>query len=135
MYSIGYISYKLIGINSLGIGDIKLSSISSKSPLWSAVLELEKIEKQQLLVFNNAGLPIGTIDKVDLGEAVLNKLGLKLPKDFLNLARKKNIYPLGISLSKVVNEMISADLINQSQFPAFCFELYFSIVLTLSLHL
>ena len=29
MYSISYISYKILGINSLGMGDIKLSSIST----------------------------------------------------------------------------------------------------------
>ena len=29
LYSISYISYKIFGINSLGIGDIKLSSIST----------------------------------------------------------------------------------------------------------
>ena len=29
MYSIKFISYKLLGINSLGLGDIKLSSVSS----------------------------------------------------------------------------------------------------------
>ena len=29
MYSISYISYKIFGINSLGMGDIKLSSIST----------------------------------------------------------------------------------------------------------
>ena len=34
MYSISYISYKLLKINSLGIGDIKLSSISS---IWLGI--------------------------------------------------------------------------------------------------
>ena len=34
MYSISYISYKLIRINSLGLGDIKLSSISS---IWLGI--------------------------------------------------------------------------------------------------
>jgi len=34
MYSISYISYKIFGINSLGIGDIKLSSIST---LWLGI--------------------------------------------------------------------------------------------------
>ena len=29
MYSISYISYKIFGVNSLGMGDIKLSSIST----------------------------------------------------------------------------------------------------------
>tara|TARA_Y100001968_G_C19164648_1_gene622579 strand:- start:210 stop:689 length:480 start_codon:yes stop_codon:yes gene_type:complete len=34
LLSIGYISYKLLGINSLGMGDIKLSSISS---IWLGI--------------------------------------------------------------------------------------------------
>tara|TARA_Y100001968_G_C18982036_1_gene537276 strand:- start:109 stop:549 length:441 start_codon:yes stop_codon:yes gene_type:complete len=34
MYSISFISYKLLGINSLGMGDIKLSSISS---IWLGI--------------------------------------------------------------------------------------------------
>ena len=34
MYSISYISYKIFGVNSLGMGDIKLSSISS---LWLGI--------------------------------------------------------------------------------------------------
>ena len=34
MYSISYISYKVLGINSLGMGDIKLSSIST---IWLGI--------------------------------------------------------------------------------------------------
>jgi len=34
MYSISHISYKVIGINSLGIGDIKISSIST---IWLGI--------------------------------------------------------------------------------------------------
>ena len=34
MYSISYVSYKIFGINSLGIGDIKLSSIST---IWIGI--------------------------------------------------------------------------------------------------
>ena len=34
MYSISYISYKIFGINSLGIGDVKLSSIST---IWLGI--------------------------------------------------------------------------------------------------
>ena len=34
LYSISYISYKILGINSLGIGDIKLSSIST---IWIGI--------------------------------------------------------------------------------------------------
>ena len=34
MYSISYTSYKIFGINSLGMGDIKLSSIST---IWIGI--------------------------------------------------------------------------------------------------
>ena len=34
MYSISYVSYKIFGINSLGMGDIKLSSIST---IWLGI--------------------------------------------------------------------------------------------------
>ena len=34
MYSISYISYKIFGINSLGMGDIKLTSIST---IWIGI--------------------------------------------------------------------------------------------------
>jgi len=34
MYSISYVSYKIFGINSLGMGDIKLSSIST---IWIGI--------------------------------------------------------------------------------------------------
>ena len=34
MFSISYISYKVLGVNSLGMGDIKLSSISS---IWLGI--------------------------------------------------------------------------------------------------
>ncbi len=92
-----------------------LPSISENSPLWAAVLALEKQKDQILLVFNLAGLPSGTIDKVDLSEIVLKKLGLKLPKPILDEARKNNVYPLGISLVKIVKGMINKSLIQKTE--------------------
>ncbi len=96
-----------------------LPSISEKSPLWMAVLKLEKAKEQQLLVFSPAGLPSGTIDKVDLSEVLLKEIGLNLPTSFLEIARKNNIYPLGISLFKIVEKMISSGLIQQSELDKF----------------
>ena len=84
-----------------------LPSISEKLPLWKAILALEQSPEGKLLVFNTAGLPSSTLDRIDVGEAVLKKLGLKnVPKSFLENARKQNIYPLGISLPKVVESML-----------------------------
>ncbi|WP_241434219.1 site-2 protease family protein [Prochlorococcus marinus] len=92
-----------------------LPSISEKRPLWYAVLELERVKGESLLVLNPAGLPSGTIDRVDLSEVVLKKLGFNLPRAFLDLARKNNIYPLGISLFKIVEGMIDSGLIPKSE--------------------
>ena len=100
-----------------------LPSISEQSPLWAAVLALEKQKDQRLLVFNLAGLPSGTIDKVDLSEIVLKKLGLKLPKTILDEARKNNIYPLGISLVKLVERMINNSLIQKSELDKWSVEI------------
>ncbi len=91
----------------------ELPAIGEKSPLWQAVMELEKSAEGRLLVFNLAGLPSGTLDRVDIGEAVLKHLGLKIPKSFLEVARKQNIYPLGLALPQTVEAMFSAGLINR----------------------
>ena len=86
-----------------------LPSIKEDSPLWKAVLALEKSSEGRLLVLSLAGLPSSTLDRVDLGEAVLKQLGLNIPKSFLDTARNQNIYPLGLSLPKVVESMIQSN--------------------------
>ena len=92
----------------------ELPSISGREPLWRAVLKLEETGQNKLLVFNLAGLPSGTIEKVDIGEALLLKIGVKLPRKFLEVARKKSIYPLGMSLVDLVEGMVSSGLIKDS---------------------
>ena len=83
-----------------------LPSIADKSPLWEAVLALEASEGGRLLVMSPAGLPSGTIDRMDLGEAVLNGLGVRLPEPILEEARKRNSYPLGlVMLPQIVGSM------------------------------
>ena len=91
----------------------ELPSISEEAPLWQAVWCLEKVKKEKLLVFNAAGLPSGILDKIGVGEAVLTKLGLKLPKAFLESARKNNIYPLGMASVPLVKDMIESGLIEE----------------------
>ncbi len=90
-----------------------LPSIGEKAPLWKAVEELEKSKDGRLLVFNLAGLPSGTLDRVDLGEAVLKRLGITLPPSFIEAARNQNIYPLGMSLPNVVESMVSSGLVKK----------------------
>jgi len=89
----------------------ELPSIGEKALLWEAVMALEKSEEGRLLVFNLAGLPSGTLDRVDVGEAVLRHLGLRVPKNFLEDARKQNNYPLGLALPEAVEAMLSSGFI------------------------
>ena len=70
------------------------------------MLALEASESGRLLVMSPAGLPSGTIDRMDLGEAVLKGLGVRLPEPILEEARKRNSYPLGlVMLPQIVGSM------------------------------
>jgi Zn-dependent protease len=78
-----------------------LPSIQGTAPLWQAVLDLERSQEARLLVLGPAGLPCGTVDRPDLGEAVLARLGVRLPEPLLAKARQQNAYPLGLALEPV----------------------------------
>lgn len=86
----------------------QLPSISERAPLWQAVRLLDERSCSRLLVLSEAGLPSGTLDKPDLGEAVLARLGLKLPSQLLEAARRQNAYPLGLALPQVVGSMLAS---------------------------
>ena len=86
-----------------------LPSISEKESLWKAILKIEKTKDARLLVVSVSGLPIGTLDRVDIGKAVLKKIGLNLPDQLMKIARKDNIYPLGLNLYNIAKSMISSD--------------------------
>ena len=86
-----------------------LPSVGEKEQLWKAIIKLEKTKKGRLLVFNIAGLPVGTLDRVDIGKVVLKKMGLILPDELVIMARKQNTYPLGLALPNIVNLMQSSD--------------------------
>ncbi|MFN6338653.1 MAG: site-2 protease family protein [Cyanobacteriota bacterium] len=83
-----------------------LPSIREDAPLWQAVLALH--EHPRLLVLGAAGLPSGTIERPDLGEAVLARLGVRLPELVLTRARQQNTYPLGLALEPVARAMAEA---------------------------
>jgi len=83
-----------------------LASISEADPLWQAVLLLEN--QPRLLVLSPAGLPCGTVEKPDLGEAVLTRLGVRLTPSLLASARRQNCYPLGLALAPVAKAMLSS---------------------------
>ena len=91
-----------------------LPSVFQNEPLWKAISQLEKTKNGRLLVYNLAGLPIGTLDRIDAGEAVLKRIGLNLPYKFIELARRKNTYPLGLSLAEVVEGMLASGMAEKS---------------------
>ncbi len=90
-----------------------LPSIGQKAPLWKAVEELEKSQEGKLLVFNLAGLPSGTLDRISLGEIVLKHLGIKLPAPLIEAAKAQNTYPLGMALPRVVASMVTSGVVDQ----------------------
>ena len=63
-----------------------------------AVPALEESSQGRLLVMSAAGLPSGTLDRIDVGDAVLKRLGVTLPPAILDEARKRNVYPLGLAM-------------------------------------
>jgi Zn-dependent protease len=80
-----------------------LHAIREDAPLWQAVLALN--EHPRLLVLGSSGLPSGTVERPDLGEAVLARLGVRLPEPLLTRARQQNAYPLGLALEPVARAM------------------------------
>ena len=87
----------------------ELPSISEKESLWKAIIKIERTKGARLLVISVAGLPIGTVDRVDVGKAVLKKIGLDLPDQLIRVARKDNIYPIGFNLSHIAESMATND--------------------------
>tara|TARA_Y100001968_G_scaffold3292_1_gene2793 strand:+ start:402 stop:1622 length:1221 start_codon:yes stop_codon:yes gene_type:complete len=86
----------------------KLPSISEKESLCKAIIKIENTKDGRLLVLSLSGLPLGTLDRVDIGKAVLKKIGLNLPDQLIKIARKENIYPLGLNLFNIAQSMVSS---------------------------
>ena len=86
----------------------QLPQISAEAPLWQAVLRLDQPDTQRLLVLGPAGLPSGTLERPELAERVLEKLGVRLPKAILDAARKQGGYPLGMGLAPVARAIESS---------------------------
>ena len=82
-----------------------LPSIRDDASLAEAVLQLEDSGGSRLLVLSPAGLPSGTLERPDLGEAVLEKLGVRLPQALLEAARRQGSYPLGMALDSVARSL------------------------------
>ena len=90
-----------------------LPSISEAEPLWKAIPALEASAQGRLLVINRAGLPSGTLERGDVGEAVLKGLNLRLPPQLLEAARRQNGYPLGLPLVQAVASMQASGLLEE----------------------
>ncbi len=80
-------------------------SVYSDDKLWKAIERLEESSEGFILVLNAADIPMGIIDRLQIGYFVLNKLGFNLPSEILNKLNNKNQYPLGIQLPRIVNSM------------------------------
>jgi len=87
----------------------ELPSVVENEPLYKAIIKIEKMKQGRLLVLSVAGLPLGTLDRVDIGKAVLKKIGLNLPDQLIKISRKENIYPLGLNLLNIAQSMVSSD--------------------------
>ncbi len=87
----------------------ELPSISEKESLFKAIMKIEETKDARLLVLSIAGFPLGTLDRVDIGKAVLKKIGLNLPNELIKFARKENIYPIGLNLFSIAKSMVSSD--------------------------
>lgn len=91
-----------------------LPAISEQAPLWQAVLKLDEPNCERLLVLSPAGLPSGTLERPELGEAVLQRLGVRLPPALMAAARRSGTYPLGLSLAQVARGMVGTGEVSES---------------------
>ena len=87
----------------------ELPSINEKESLYRAIITIENTKDARLLVLSNSGLPFGTLDRLDIGKAVLKKIGLNLPDQLIKIARKENIYPIGLDLYNIAKSMGTND--------------------------
>jgi Zn-dependent protease len=78
-----------------------LPAIAEDAPLWQAALQLDQPGVDRLLVLSPAGLPNGTIERPEISEAVLKRMGVRLPPPLLEAARRQRSYPLGLPLAEV----------------------------------
>ena len=110
--AVQYWDRQTVGEHMLPLAD--LPSLQESAPLWKAVLALEQSEHGRLLVTGAAGLPSGTLDRSDVGEAVLKGLSLKLPPPLLEASRRRNDYPFGLPLLQAVTSMRASGLLDET---------------------
>ena len=82
-------------------------NIYENTPLWQIIEKIEKTNDGSILIINNIGIPLGLLDRKNIGYFVLKKLGLNISNEILNKIKSKNNYPLGIELPKIIKLMKS----------------------------
>jgi Zn-dependent protease len=84
-----------------------LPQVREQDGLWQGALKLEEEAIPRLLVIGPAGLPVGTLERPELAEVVLARLGVRLPAALLETARRQRGYPLGLPLGQVARNMVA----------------------------
>ena len=82
-------------------------SICDNIPLWQIIEKIEKTNEGLILLMNPYGIPMGLLDRKNIGFFVLRKLGFNISNEILNKIKSKNNYPLGIELPKIIKLMRS----------------------------
>ncbi len=82
-------------------------SIFENAPLWQIIEKIEKTNEGLILITNPYGIPMGFLDRKNIGLFVLKKLGFNISNEILNKIKSKSNYPLGIELPKIIKLMKS----------------------------
>ncbi len=82
-------------------------SIFENTPLWQIIEKIEKTHEGLILITNPYGIPMGFLDRKNIGLFVLKKLGFNISNEILNKIKSKSKYPLGIELPKIIKLMKS----------------------------
>jgi len=82
-------------------------SILENAPLWQIIEKIEKTNGGIILIMNPYGIPMGLLDRKNIGLFVLKKLGFNISNEILNKIKSKSNYPLGIELPKIIELMKS----------------------------
>ena len=82
-------------------------SIFENTPLWQIIEKIEKTNEGLILITNPYGIPMGFLDRKNIGLFVLKKLGFNISNEILNKIKSKSKYPLGIELPKIIKLMRS----------------------------
>jgi len=114
----GFISVDVLNNIPVKKWDLKIVSEFNKSinnfpiiyvntPLWQIIEKIEKTNEGIILLMNPNGIPMGLLNRKNIGTFVLRQLGFNISNEILNKLKSKNNYPLGIELPKIIKLMKS----------------------------